>query len=258
MCLILLAVDRRADCRLILAANRDEFYQRSAAPLAYWPETPYLLAGRDLRAGGTWLGVTRRGRIAALSNYRDPTRRMENAPSRGSIVFNFLAGSQAPLKYLEQLRPVSHRYNPFNLLLGDTELLYYYSNRSDAITPISSGLYGLSNHLLDTPWPKVQRGKARLAGLLQAKAEISPDDLFGILADRTLAAPDLLPDTGVGPEWERLLAPVFVSGRTYGTRSSAVVMIKNSGRVTVAERTYGPQPARPDRSFTRTFRFTLI
>jgi uncharacterized protein with NRDE domain len=257
MCLILLSFDTHADDSLIVAANRDEYYDRPASPLAFWREAPHVLAGRDIRGGGTWLGVTRKGRIAALTNFRDPSAIMGNAPSRGLLVRNFLEGTESPQNYLKRIRADTHQYNPFNLLLGDRSALYYYSNRNDEIRGLESGLYGLSNHLLDTPWPKVQKGKESLKTLIKSKKRVSPEDIFGILTDRSFPPDRLLPDTGVGPEWERLLSPVFITSRIYGTRSATALIVNSSGRLTVAERTFSPQTGEVERHNTRTFRLML-
>ncbi|MEW6673182.1 MAG: NRDE family protein [Thermodesulfobacteriota bacterium] len=257
MCLILLSIGMHADNPLIVAANRDEFYDRPASPLAFWYEAPQVLAGRDLRGGGTWMGIAPGGRIGALTNYRDPSSLKENAPSRGVLVANFLKGVESPRKYLERIRTSARRYNPFNLLAGDQSGLYYYSNRSDEIRCLDSGLYGLSNHLLDTPWPKVRKGKDALEAMLKRQKRVLPADLFDILMDRSLPPDHLLPDTGVGLEWERLLSPVFITGRTYGTRSATALIVNRSGRSTIAERTFAPPGEGMNRSFTRTYRLML-
>lgn len=258
MCLILLFFDTHADDPLIVAANRDEYYDRPSSPLAFWQEAPHILAGRDMRGKCTWLGITRTGRMAALTNFRDPSAIMENAPSRGLLVRNFLEGSESPKNYLKQIRRHAHRYNPFNLLAGDRFALYYFSNRNSEIRQLPPGLYGLSNHLLDTPWPKVLKGKESLKTLMENKKQVSPEDLFGILTDRSFPPADRLPDTGVGPEWEQLLAPVFIASRTYGTRSTTALILNRSGRITIAERSFAPQIRGMERHVTRTFRLMLI
>ena len=257
MCLILLSFNTHADDSLIVAANRDEYYNRPASPLAFWREAPHVLAGRDLRGGGTWLGVTRTGRIAALTNFRDPSAIMENAPSRGLLVRNFLEGVESPQNYLKRIRTNAHQYNPFNLLLGDRSALYYHSNRNDEIRRLESGIYGLSNHLLDTPWPKVQKGRESLETLIKNRKRVLPEDIFGILTDRSFPPAGLLPDTGLGPEWERLLSPVFITSRIYGTRSATALIINRSGHITVAERTFPSQTGVVERHNTRTFRLML-
>ncbi|BBA69335.1 NRDE family protein [Geobacter sulfurreducens] len=238
MCLILFALDAHPRYRLVLAANRDEFYARPTAPAAFWDDSPRVLAGRDLTAGGTWCGVTRDGRIAAVTNYRDPGAHRVGARSRGELVAGFLGGDEAPARWLEHLQRNGHDYNGFNLIFGDGNGLHYHSNRGAAASPLSPGIHGLSNHLLDTPWPKVARGKDDLARLLATADEPTADDLFAILADRTPAPDHLLPDTGVSLDWERLLSPLFITSPTYGTRSSTVILVDRSGQCTFVERSY--------------------
>jgi len=244
MCLVLLAFKYRPDFKLILAANRDEFYDRPTSPAAFWEEAPLLLAGRDLRAGGTWLGITRDGRFGLLTNYRDPASIKEGAPSRGALIREYLLGHEAPLPYLERLADESHQYNGFNLLIGDHEHLCYYSNRLDRPRELEPGLYGLSNHLLETPWPKVTRAKKLFAPLLSKTEAPGRNRLFRILEDRTPAEDEDLPDTGIGLEWERLLSPIFVASPAYGTRSSAVLLIDREDRVVFTEKSYssGAEP----------------
>jgi uncharacterized protein with NRDE domain len=241
MCLILFSYRTTPEYRLILAANRDEFYERSTLPLAYWEDAPQVAAGRDVRGGGTWLGLTRNGRIAAVTNYRDPASHRAHAPSRGRLVSDFLTGAEDPQAYLSRLRERSQRYNGFNLLLGDTSSLWYYSNRGDGIQRLAPGTYGLSNRLLDTGWPKVVRGKSRLVELIQGQNGWGDDDLFAILEDREKPDDAQLPDTGVGLDWERTLSSLFITSPTYGTRSSSVVLIARDGRVAFAERSF-PNP----------------
>jgi uncharacterized protein with NRDE domain len=237
MCLIFVAVDAHPKYPTIIAANRDEFYDRPTAPASFWPDLPELLAGRDLRAGGTWLGITKTGRIAALTNHRDPELNQEDAPSRGRLVPEFLMGQELPKPYLEKLSRRAHVYNGFNLLTCQDGEFYWYSNRGGEIRKLSSGIHGLSNHLLDTPWPKVENGKNEIRRIL-FQAEISTDDLFSVLANRTIIQDASLPDTGVGLEWERILSPIFIASPTYGTRSSTVILIERSGRTTFLERSF--------------------
>lgn len=238
MCLILLSYKMHPDYRLILAANRDEFYNRPTAALDYWADHPDVLAGRDLKSSGTWLGVTRSGRIAAITNYREPAAHMENAPSRGLLIRDFLTGTESPQHYLKAVSKIGHTYNGFNLIMGDASGLFYYSNRGTRIHKLKPGLYGISNHLLDTPWPKVEKGKIRLQGQLNGKERIDLEKIFEILSDKSLPPDDELPDTGVGLQWERILSPLFITSPDYGTRSSSVVLIDKSGRVTFREHTF--------------------
>ena len=247
MCIVLLAFKSRPDFKLILAANRDEFYDRLAAPAVFWKETPQMLAGRDLRAGGTWLGLTKNGRFGVLTNYRDPASIRENAPSRGTLIREYLRGNDPPLPYLERLALEGHRYNGFNLVIGDHERLCYYSNRLDRPRELKHGIYGLSNHLLDTPWPKVTRAKDLFTQLVSKPELPDCELLFRILDDRTPAKDDCLPDTGIGPEWERLLSPIFIASPGYGTRSSTVLLINHEDRVTFVEKSYGSEAGTPTR-----------
>jgi uncharacterized protein with NRDE domain len=245
MCLVLLAFKYRPDFKLILAANRDEFYDRPTALAAFWKEAPRVLAGRDLRAGGTWLGITRDGRFGLLTNYRDPASIKDGAPSRGALIREYLLGNEAPLPYLEKVAQEGHQYNGFNLLIGDHEHLFYYSNRRDRPRELEQGIYGLSNHLLDMPWPKVTRAKNLFAPLV-SKAEVpGRDRLFRILEDRTPAKDEDLPDTGIGLEWERLLSPIFITSPRYGTRSSAVLRIDQEDRVIFIEKSYDSNAGTP-------------
>lgn len=253
MCLILFAHDAHPEYRLVLAANRDEFYARPTAAAHWWADTPGLLAGRDLRSGGTWLGVTRGGRIAALTNVRDPEAERGDAPTRGALVRDFLAGSEAPDVYLRRLAPRAGAYNGFNLLAGDGRHLLYYGSPEGRVRELSPGVYGLSNHLLDTPWPKVERGRAGLAAVLRDGGGVEPEALFRLLADAEPAADAELPDTGVDRAWERALSSPFISTPEYGTRASAVLLVSRDGVATFIERTFSP-PSRGGGEARFTFR----
>ena len=238
MCLLLIALKTHPAYKLILLANRDEYYDRPTSPAAFWDGAPSVLAGKDLQGGGTWLGVTRRGRIAAVTNYRDPASVREGAPSRGTLVSNFLVGQESTGGYLERVNTEADRFNGFNLIIGDKDQLYWYSNRGDGVQSLELGIYGLSNHLLDTPWPKVVRGKNALTRLLSGQRAPSLEELFHILADRTIPDDASLPHTGVELEWERILSPIFIVSPTYGTRSSTVLLIDMQDRVTFVENTF--------------------
>lgn len=254
MCLILLAVRKHPNYKLILAANRDEFYKRPSKPPHFWEDIPHLLAGRDLVAGGTWLGITKNGRIAAVTNYRDPASVKPNAPSRGKLVSDFLASDLDPAAYLDLIRREKDRYNGFNLVLGDQDQITWYSNRSGKETPLLPGVYGLSNHLLDTPWPKVVRAKAWFEEIIHTGKDLSVESVFRLLKDQTMAPDDRLPRTGVPLDWERILSPIFITSPTYGTRSSSVVLIDKDARVSFMERTYN---SHPEPTSTATFEFAL-
>jgi uncharacterized protein with NRDE domain len=257
MCLILLSYKMHPDYRLILAANRDEFYNRPTAPLDYWADYPDLLAGRDLKGNGTWLGVTQSGRIAAITNYRDPAVHMENAPSRGILIRDFLTGNVSPERYLKAVRKMSQAYNGFNLIAGEPSGLYYYSNRSTRIQQLQSGLYGISNHLIDTAWPKIQRGKDLLQGQMSGREKIDIEKIWEILADRSQPPDDELPDTGVGLQWERILSPLFIISPDYGTRSSSIVLMENSGQITFIERTFSNTGNEIKEGETRKYSFMI-
>lgn len=246
MCLILLAYRSHPDYPLILAANRDEFYDRPTAPAQFWSEAPCLLAGRDLRRGGTWLGVTRGGRWAAVTNFRETARTMTGGRSRGELVKGFLAGEESPEAFLAQLSAEAGSFPGFNLLAGTTEELWYFSNRDNGGRPLAPGLYGLSNALLDTPWPKVVRSRMALASALALSTSALEADLFALLADRRAPPDSELPDTGFGLPWERLLSPPFILSPAYGTRSSTVLTLSGDGHASLIERTFSPGEG-PDR-----------
>jgi uncharacterized protein with NRDE domain len=240
VCLILLANDVHPDYQLILAANRDEFYDRPTAPVSFWQEAPAVLAGRDLLGGGSWLGVTRTGKFAVLSNYREPQAHRHNAPSRGKLVSDYLQGELPPAEYLAVVQEQAASYNGFNLIVGDGGGLSYLSNRQGVPQRVSAGIYGLSNHLLDTPWLKVVRGKGMLAALLADGVALEPEACFALLADRSVAPDQLLPDTGVGLELERALSAIFIATPSYGTRASTLVFIDRQNNLTFLERSFGP------------------
>ncbi len=241
MCLILISYRKNPDYRLILAANRDEFYDRPTEPAAFWEDSPQILGGKDLKAGGTWLGINKSGRFAAITNYRDPGSNMPDAPSRGALVRGFLESTEAPLEYFENLKVEAGKYNGFNLIAGDLERLCYFSNRYGNPIELPPGIYGLSNHLLDTPWPKVELGKHLLRSVVN-KGSFSPEEIFHLLANRERPNDESLPETGVGLEWERILSSVFITSLVYGTRSSTTVMMDNSGEVTFIEKVFNAHP----------------
>lgn len=239
MCLVLLVHGVHPEYRLIVAANRDEFYDRPTSPAAYWTDAPDLLAGRDLRAGGTWLGITRDGRFAAVTNFRQGQRESPAARSRGHLVSGYLMGELGLSDYMSQVERDAQLYNGFNLVAADTRDVSYCSNRGGEVRVLPPGIYGLSNHLLDTPWPKVTAGKAAVGALAGGSAAPDPiAELFALLSDQTRPADDRLPDTGISREWERLLSSAFIASPEYGTRSSTVVLVGRDGQVTFAERSF--------------------
>lgn len=238
MCLILLAHRVHPDYPLVIAANRDEYYQRPTARAAFWQDYPQILAGRDLECMGTWLGVTRAGRFAALTNFRDPRVSKTDAPSRGQLVSDFLTSGREPREYLEEVAARAQHYNGFNLLAGDVDGIFYFCSRTGSMQQVSHGIHGLSNHLLDTPWPKVARGKQRLQAVLEH--EPSAEVLLDLLHDREPAAENELPDTGVGTDLERVLSPALIVSPQYGTRASTAVLFGSDGSVSFSERTILP------------------
>ena len=238
MCLIVFAWKVIPGTPLIAAANRDEFYDRPAAPAGWWEDHPQVYAGRDLRGGGTWLGVSRAGRFAALTNIRAPSERRDDAPSRGALVADYLTGSDSPQQYVDRLRGTTDDFNGFNLLIGDDDAMIWFSNRDhgDARNgmPLAPGIYGLSNDRLDAPWPKVVRTKAQFASML---CQGAPEEAyFEMLSDTTRASDCRLPKTGVSLEMERLLSAVCIESPNYGTRVSTVVQLRADRSVSLDER----------------------
>ncbi len=239
MCIILLARHAHPEYPLILAANRDEAYPRPAAPAAFWSDHPDIYGGRDLDKGGTWLALTRTGKIAAVTNYRDGGPKAVAPRSRGALVSGFLTGNAPARPYLEQIRSQGDQYNDFILLAGDLHTLYWLSNRGPGVEEIPPGVHGLSNHLFNTPWPKIRRSKLAVEALLgEAEARLSAG-LFELLADRSIAPDEELPKTGIDLQRERELSSVFISGERYGTRASTVVLVHADGEVLFVERSFG-------------------
>lgn len=242
MCLIAFAWRVNPLFPLVVAANRDEFLRRPTAPASFWGDAPRVLAGRDLEAGGTWLGVTTSGRFAALTNFRDPRTHREGRKTRGELVARFLEGDETPGAYLDRLLESAAHYNGFSLLVGDGSRLFVFSNVDGEPAEVPPGVHGLSNNLLDTPWPKVERTRAALASIA---SDPSPDALLTLLADATRPPDADLPETGVGLEVERLLSSPFIESPSYGTRSSTALLVSRD-RIVFVERTH---PERVDRRF---------
>jgi len=258
MCLILFSYDTHPIYRMVLAANRDEYYSRPTAPAAFLDNSPNILGGLDLKHHGMWLGITRTGRFAAITNFRDPGLDMPDAPSRGFLVKDFLLGKESPQTYLKAIKSVGDQYNGFNLLVGDRAELFYYSNRGNRIQNIKPGTYGLSNHLLDTPWPKIAKGKGAMKILLENNKKVSTEDIYALLKDDAIPPDHLLPDTGVDLDWERTLSPLFITSEIYGTRSSSIVLIERGGEITFMERTFIPDGGLPKAEKTRKFSFKML
>lgn len=232
MCLILIAWQAHPDYPLVIAANRDEFHARPTRPAGFWPEAPLLLAGRDDAAGGTWLGITRHGRFAALTNYRDPAATDSRRPSRGKLVSDFLLGTLCPEDYLRHSAAYGAACNGYNLLVGTcggSPSLWSASNVSGPPVELAPGVHGLSNHLLNTSWPKVGAGRTALQAALWPQPEDAA--LLALLTDEQRPDDAALPATGVPLEWERLLAAAFIRGPGYGTRASTLLKVRRDGRV---------------------------
>lgn len=240
MCLILFAFQAHAEYPLVVAANRDEAYARPAAPAAFWLDHAEVYGGRDLEMGGAWIGITRSGRFAAVTNFRDGSPKGVAPRSRGDLVGGYLTGTQAAQCYLQSVAARLSEYAGFGTLAGDMNSLWFLSNYGNGVEAVAPGVHGLSNHLLDTPWPKVADGKRELAVLLHSDARLLPDDLFAMLADRSVAAENVLPNTGVGIAREKQLGPKFIAvDDRYGTRASTVIIVNRLGEVFYAERSFG-------------------
>jgi uncharacterized protein with NRDE domain len=234
--LILFAREVHPDYPLVFAGNRDEFYDRPSASAAFWDEAPHVLGGRDLKAGGTWLGITKQGHWATVTNVRDEMPSRDEAPSRGHLVADYLKEEPSPEAYLRAVEEHADQYNGFNLLVGAGEKTYYLSNRDGSPRPVEPGIHGMSNAQLNDSWPKVERGTSKLRTLLNE--EPTAERLLDILADRRPAPDDELPQTGLGKETERMLSPPFIESETYGTRTSTVILMHRSGTVTFVERNF--------------------
>lgn len=238
MCLVAFAWRAHPRFHLVVAANRDEFHERPTAALGWWTDDPRILAGRDQQAAGTWMGMERSGRFGLMTNFRDLETPPPDTPSRGSLVAEFLKGSMPARDYLDKLAATARRFAGFSLVIGDSDSIYYFSNRDGSEPrPLAPGVYGLSNHSLDSPWPKVTRTRARLTEAV-GKPDIDSSALFEMLADRTITEDAAVPRTGLPAEWERRLSAAFVLHESYGTRCSTVMLSDNDDRCTVFERRF--------------------
>jgi uncharacterized protein with NRDE domain len=242
MCLLIFAHRTSSQFPLVIAANRDEFHARATAKAHFWPSHPNVLAGQDLEQGGTWMGITRSGRFAAVTNFRDPNRTATAPKSRGELPLNFLTSDQSPEDYLYQLADQGQDYAGFNLLIGTSEEMWYFDNSQDEDpTCLSPGVYGLSNANLDTPWPKVVKGKQRLQALI-GQGQFGHDDLSRVVNDRSLADPASL-NLASGREssentMERLLSAQFIVTEAYGTRSTTSLWVDHVGNAHWREQSF--------------------
>ena len=239
MCLILFGYKISSKYPLILAANRDEFYQRPTAHMHFWEDKPSILAGKDLQQGGTWFGVNQKGIFAGLTNYRNPAAIKQNAPSRGEIIIDFLESGKSIETHFKPFKKKAASYNGFNLIFGNKDNLFWFSNLKNTIKKITPGIHGLSNRFLNTPWPKVESGKKALQKIISET--ITSESLFSILTDQSVPDDSLLPHTGMGLEWERILSPLFIQSDIYGTRSSIVMLMNQNGNIKITERSYHPE-----------------
>jgi uncharacterized protein with NRDE domain len=239
MCLIVFARDFHQDYQLILAANRDEFYKRKSMKAAFWEDAPGVLAGRDMEAGGTWLGIHEDGKVSAITNYRDPNNIKTDAPTRGVLPLNYLKGDLGPLGYLKTLQNGSGQaYNGFNLLTANQHDMFHYCNVNNKINRIDQGIHALSNAVLDTPWPKVKLAKEKLKQ--EIKSGFDANSLLDMMYDIHKSPDSDLPQTGVSLKWERDLSPLFIKTPEYGTCSSSVILVGRDQHVVFAERIYSP------------------
>lgn len=236
MCLIVLAWRPTHALPLIVAANRDEYHARPSQPLAAWEDAPHVIAGRDLQAGGTWMGVGRAGRFAAVTNIRELGAPL-GPRSRGELPERFLRGHLSPEAYLVELAGNLQHYSGFNLLVGDAHELWYFNSHTGVPEQLSAGVYGLSNAALNTPWPKLVRARSALHECLSAP---ETEDLLRLLSDAQPAADAELPSTGVPYEWEKRLSSVFIASADYGTRASTALIRRADGSAQIIERRFGP------------------
>ncbi|MGH8321151.1 MAG: NRDE family protein [Gammaproteobacteria bacterium] len=238
MCLLVFAWKTHPDYPLVFAGNRDELHARPSAAAGFWEDASQLLAGRDLQAGGTWLGITTGGRFAVVTNYRAGLNPAKAPRSRGVLTAGFLRGDTSAESYIHGVAEHSTEYGAFSLIVGDRAALWYFSNHDESEPQeVQPGIHGLSNHLLDTPWPKVTRSSESLELLLEERS-LNEEALFTLLSNRTPAPEAQLPDTGIGRERERQVSPVFVVNQIYGTRCSSVILFHQNGGIRFAERRF--------------------
>jgi uncharacterized protein with NRDE domain len=238
MCILFIAVKQHPKFPLIIAANRDEFHARPTKPTHFWQDHPHILAGRDLSANGTWMGVNKSGDIAALTNIRAPGKERKNAISRGALVADFIKDSPQHADYLATLQNTHAQYNGYNLLFGNLQKLHVYNNFENTTYDLEKGVYGLSNASLNSPWPKLDAGRSALADYCQHADILNFEHLFELLRNNEPAHDDDLPDTGIPKDWEKMLSSIFIKSEEYGTRSSTILLIDNEQKVYWEERTF--------------------
>ena len=240
MCLVIFAHHAHPEYPLVVAANRDEFFHRPTQEAHPWPGNGGIIAGKDLQAGGTWLGITASGRFATVTNIRDPSQAEDKPRSRGELTLNFLAGELSPLEYADTLLPHFHEYAGFNLLVGDCDSLVYMNNHERIHRELEPGIYGVSNGLLNSDWPKVSHGRNQLQNLIGKPERLSVDTLVSMMDNRVQASDEELPSTGVPTELERKLSAAFIVNpdRDYGTRCSTAVVRHKAGSIHMLEQNY--------------------
>lgn len=252
MCLIGFSWKNHPRYALILVGNRDEFYDRKTASAHFWEDAPHILAGKDLEGGGTWLGINKQGQFTALTNYRDLANIKQDAPTRGLLTLDYLQAEIAPTEYAYLLQPHAEKYNGFNILLGDLDHLTYFSNYDPKVRELPSGLYGLSNHLLDTDWYKVRKLKTKLQKALE-ESEPEPEALLDLMHDLLIPPDEEVQQTGLSLAQEKMLSPMFIKSPNYGTHSSSVLMIDYQHNVRFFERVYeSPHREAEEQSFSFT------
>lgn len=264
MCLIIFAFQADSRYTMVMAANRDEFFGRASQDADFWTEngsTDQILAGKDLVAGGTWLGLTTSGRFAAVTNIRDPSQQEPKPKSRGELTLKFLAGNETPAAYCQSLGKQYGQYAGYNLLIGDCNEMFYVNNLEPKVQPLEPGIYGLSNGLLNSPWPKVERGRQQLQQLLNSGENLSTEQLISMMGDRTTAEDTDLPDTGIPMALERRLSSAFIQNpeRQYGTRcSTAIILGSNNQGKTECRFTEQNYNGAGNRTSAHFFQFDLI
>lgn len=238
MCLITFAIQKHSQYPFILIANRDESYDRPTAKATFWDDAPDILAGRDLLSKGTWLGITKQGKIAAITNYRNPSLPETGTYSRGKIPVDFLNNEINPTHFLSSLQEDKSLYSGYNAIFGDYQRLYTYNNFYNSSEQLESGIHSLSNDKLNIPWPKVLKAKGLLQSYLENNQNISSESLFRILQNADKPSDQDLPDTGIGIHLERELSSMFIDTGNYGTRASTIILVDKKSNVTFFERTY--------------------
>ena len=261
MCVIFIALKQSSKFPFIIAANRDEYYERPTAPAAYWSDLPEIIAGRDERAGGTWLGVTESGRFAAITNHYDPTGGHDpKLKSRGDIVSSYLVTGNSLDEFSVDLDHNRNSYNGFGFVFGNFARLRYQNNRNDTVTDITEGVHGLSNHFLNTPWPRVEAGKRKLSHLLSSEDHVNAEQLFEILRDKNAANEysSSLDLSNFSRRNKPSELPIFIQLGDYGTRSSSVLLVDSEGTVTFEERTFHPSTSEVESKRRFEFRITAM